>query len=388
MPSPRPTRWSVKLAFAALGCALALGMGELVVRVLGLAPNTNVIFRENYRLSEDPQLGYELVPGSRDGKQRINSSGMRDADYPRAKPAGVYRIAVIGDSIAYGFGVQRSDTLAKQLEDLLRGYASPALQRFEVLNFGVSGYNIDQVVEAARTRALAFAPDLILYAYCLNDPQAFSFEYESLRAQLTGAQRSYREALLQSGQRFLAHSRLWLLLRYALQSIGAKHDATAVRDAQWAALSSGSYQGYFEALYRGPELERLTRGAATLAALAQGAHVPVIALIFPVFVDLDHYALSALHARAASAFEHAGIGSFDLLPVYREMYRRHGALFVHNALHPNALGQRLAALYTVRALIDAGRLPPASRPFQPPSELKQLDDLLEPVVAAARSDHP
>jgi hypothetical protein len=373
----------VKLALVLFGCVLALGLCELAVRVLHLGPDTNVVFADNYRLSADPRLAYELVPGSADGSARISSAGLRDREYALAKPPGVFRIVVIGDSIAYGFGIPQGDALAKQLEDLLQSYRAVQPLRIEVLNLGVSGYNIDQIVENLRTRGLRWQPDLIVYAFCLNDPQADSFELDSLKAKLSPAASSYRTALLQGGRRLLARSRLLLLVRFAWQNVSApQRTAATPQDEQWQALRAGAYADYFSRLYTGAALARLQRGVALLRGISHDAGVPLVSVVFPLFVDLGQYRLAPLHAALSELFRGAQLRSYDLLPLYTTMFRMHGPSFVLNALHPNALGVRLAALYMIRAWLRDGVLPPAAQAWAPRTELAQLDAVLEGVVAA------
>ncbi|HEY2734583.1 MAG TPA: SGNH/GDSL hydrolase family protein [Polyangiales bacterium] len=389
MMEPRSKSVSVaspcaKLALALFGCILALAIAELTVRLLHLGPDTNVVFADNFKLSDDRRLQYELVPGSVDGDAKINRAGFRDREYPREKARGAFRIAVIGDSIAYGFGLPQSDALAKQLEDLLQSYHSAGITRFEVLNFGVSGYNIDQIVENLRARVLGWQPDLVLYAYCLNDPQAQSFELDSLEAKLSPAARAYRD-LLQSSQHALAHSRLFLLAKLALTRADVPPPTAAKpRDAQWQALRTGDYGDYFSALYRGEDQKRLQNGIAALARLSRERRVPLVAATFPLFIDLDAYRLNALHSQVSDAFRAAGLRDYDLLAVYQTMFRQHGPLFVLNALHPNALGVRLAALYLLRAFMRDGVLPAALEPWSPSSELAKLDVVLDRVIAETR----
>jgi lysophospholipase L1-like esterase len=368
------------LALASFGLALGLGLAEVSARVLGLGPHVDVVFQENYRASPDPVLRYELVPGAPDDDARISSAGLRDREFAQPKPAGVFRIAVVGDSIAYGFGLPRSDALPKQLEQLLLDYHSQGVSRFEVLNFAVSGYDLEQVVETVGTRVPPFQPDLILYAYCLNDPQTDSIEYERLRARQTYDAHSPLASLERASRHLLAHSRLFLWLRSASE----QRDVKPV-DPQWVAVAHGTYVDYFERLYWGAGDERLTHGLAALAGVTRELHVPVAALVFPLFLKLDHYRLASVHARVLSRFEDAGIRAYDLAPVFIDMFQRHGAVFVLNALHPNALGQRLAALFAMQALAYDRLLPPPLQPWAATGELRQLDQLLEPIVARARA---
>ena len=120
---------SVLLAILSVSAALA--MAEVLLPFYDPVD----IFRPPEHLSEDvwrdllhqpssiPGLAYELAPGreghSRGAMVKINSLGMRD-DEPRSD-ASLSRIAVIGDSIAFGFGVREEYTFSSVLERLLQG---------------------------------------------------------------------------------------------------------------------------------------------------------------------------------------------------------------------------------------------------------------------------
>jgi hypothetical protein len=122
-------------------------------------------------------LFYELIPNSdiadyRDDRARYrlktNSAGFADREYTLEKPAGVRRIAVMGDSITRGQGAPFQGTFEALLEEALdaRVKASPGGGGVEILNFAVGSYNITQQMEMARMRATAYRPDT--YVYCLS----------------------------------------------------------------------------------------------------------------------------------------------------------------------------------------------------------------------------
>jgi lysophospholipase L1-like esterase len=112
-----------------------------------------------------------------DFEGKANSLGFRDREHAVAKPAGVYRILVLGDSIVQGLSVaNREDLFTSVLE---RELDADAPGRFEVLNFGVSGYNTQQEVETLRDKGLRYSPDLVVLAYCLNDTYLDSGPYHS-----------------------------------------------------------------------------------------------------------------------------------------------------------------------------------------------------------------
>jgi lysophospholipase L1-like esterase len=345
-----------------LGTALGLVLAELAVRVFDLGPHIEALPTDSYRLSDDPLLGYELAPGAADGADRISAAGLRDRDYPLEKPAGTLRIAVLGDSIAYGFGVRRAQSFPEQLEDLLnQHFAGPGLA-FEVLNFGVPGYGLAQVVESLRARALRFAPDLALYAFCLNDPQGYSLELATLLARTPAAGRDYRAALSREGGRAAARSRLYLLARYGLGRLtreGRSYGEAALwhrDDPQFRALQEGRYPRYFAGLYRGEETwGPAQRELDALAELSRSAGIPVLVAIFPLLVDLERYALGAVHVQLRVALAARSLGWLDLLPLFRGGGRG-GAALAEDPLHPTARGHRLVALALLYRLLDEGRI--------------------------------
>ena len=96
---------------------------------------------------------------------RINSLGYRDIEHEVAKPAGTYRIAVLGDSFTEARQVALEDTFSSLLGRNLGSCAGLNGQQVEVLNFGVGSYGTAQELLTLRMDALRFAPDLVLLAF-------------------------------------------------------------------------------------------------------------------------------------------------------------------------------------------------------------------------------
>jgi hypothetical protein len=98
----------------------------------------------------------------------INDLGFRGPRVECEKPAGVFRIVVIGDSQSFGSGVAEEESwpavLARTVAPLVGG------ARIEVMNCAVPGYDAEQSAIALETRWLAYAPDLVLLGYFVNDP--------------------------------------------------------------------------------------------------------------------------------------------------------------------------------------------------------------------------
>lgn len=152
------------LALALCAFAFALGLAEVGMRVAGVA------FPGFYRL--DPDVGDALDPGAEgwwtsEGHAWvwINADGQRDVDHALAKPPGVVRIAVLGDSYAEALQVDFEQTFWRVMARDLEGCAALAGRRVEVINFGVSGYGTAQELLMLRRRALRYAPDVVLLLF-------------------------------------------------------------------------------------------------------------------------------------------------------------------------------------------------------------------------------
>jgi lysophospholipase L1-like esterase len=331
---------------------LALGLGEAAVRAFGLGPDVYGIQRGMIRLTPDPELRYELAPNyvspARD--VQINVHGMRDAPRALAKPPGVRRIACVGDSVCFGMGTSQ-DPFNRQLELRLGGGS-------EVLNFGVPGYHVGQVAATLAGRAAAFAPDLALVLYCLNDPQETSRELEGILRwrELPAGRADALRRLWNPAHPALERSRLWQLFRWRLASwtAAAAPALPRYRDDMEVILAGGG-EAHYRALYEDPAARaRLAAGFDALARWQAETGVPVWVVVFPVFVELAAYRLGDLHRIVAEEAAARGLRTLDLLPVYQEALRAGREPFHADPLHPNRTGYGLAAGAVAEALRSAG----------------------------------
>lgn len=122
-------------------------------RCIALAPNTTT----NYTGT----LG-KVSPV----KHNVNRFGYRGKPLPQKKPEGTLRIAVLGDSFAFGQGVEDNQTIPYYLEQALNKKAE---SRVEVLNFGVPGYNFGDFEPQFALFAFKWHPDLVLFFLFEND---------------------------------------------------------------------------------------------------------------------------------------------------------------------------------------------------------------------------
>lgn len=121
-----------------------------------------------FRLSQDPAVGWEPIPGSSTGNISINSSGFRGPEYKKERPVDTIRVAFLGDSETFGFHLRQNETLPGYLEKYLNTFSTK--QQFQVLNFGVPGYNTAQELAVLKKKVIDFNPSIVILYYVLNDP--------------------------------------------------------------------------------------------------------------------------------------------------------------------------------------------------------------------------
>lgn len=107
-------------------------------------------------------LGY---PSGTKIRYTINSDGLNQIpDYKPDKPEGVYRIVTLGDSYTFGENVNTEDNYPSQLEKKLNeDLKCKNIQKFQVLNLGMEGYDISYAVERYKLRGQKYNPDLVLW---------------------------------------------------------------------------------------------------------------------------------------------------------------------------------------------------------------------------------
>jgi len=166
-----------------VGLALALLAGEGLFRLAARWKPSLQSFNPPV-LVEDPVTEHALIPsvttrylspeGEFDNVVRTNAWGFHDIERARAKPAGTFRVAVVGDSLVEGLHVPATGTLTQLAEQRLNGEGRRT--RVEVLNAGLSGTSPLLDYLAIRERILRFAPDVVVLCVFMNDPsedQAF-----------------------------------------------------------------------------------------------------------------------------------------------------------------------------------------------------------------------
>jgi hypothetical protein len=253
-PRSRLRRALVNLGLVAGGGLFALLIAEIVLRLLFYFPQPQFLL-------PDDIVGHRLRPGIRgyyveEGFSRytINSHGLRDREYPLAKPPGTFRIAVLGDSYTEALQVELEQTFHERLEHSLEGV--------EVLSFGVSGYGTAQELLMCKQYARPFHPDLVLLAATPANDVA-----DNSRALSGGYPRPYfelRDGRLVLDDSFRRSRRHLFLKRWGwLYYFATDHSALAERIDRWrrTAMTRARYQRNAAAQHADAPLEPgLARG--------------------------------------------------------------------------------------------------------------------------------
>jgi len=157
-------RFAVPVVIALVASFVALAGFEGLLRAIG--------WSEPIWYQPDAELGWRLRPGvagwyTKEGRGyiEVNADGRRDSAVPLAKPAGTYRIAVLGDSYTEAMQVPREQAFWALLPGRLHACGFARDRKIEALNFGVSGYGTAQEYLTLETRALAYQPDLVLLQF-------------------------------------------------------------------------------------------------------------------------------------------------------------------------------------------------------------------------------
>lgn len=116
----------------------------------------------------DPVTGWSLKPNLRDEKVfenkilNSNSKGMRgrkEFSYERNSKA---RIIVLGDSFTFGDEVSDNETYPYYLQELLGSGV-------EVINMGIRGYGLDQMLLRLEKEGIKYKPDIVLLGFSAFD---------------------------------------------------------------------------------------------------------------------------------------------------------------------------------------------------------------------------
>lgn len=182
---------ALRVLVVAVATLATLGLSEVAVRVVAdpfaqEIAMQRAVFPFYYPLAEagmlrrdpDPELGYTLSPKFEmrlgDDRYLVNSLGLRDREVGATPAEGVTRIVLLGDSFAFGLGVDQDETLSAQLEARLEGVRPT----FEVLNLGVPGYHTGQEKALLEKVGRDLHPAVVVLLFYGNDQIEEGFQWD------------------------------------------------------------------------------------------------------------------------------------------------------------------------------------------------------------------
>jgi hypothetical protein len=386
-----PTPLSNALLVAAT-VFVVIGAAELLFRAFYHPENLDSVVRF------DDVLGWSLEPRASlrsvdndeglDYRIRTNSLGMRDREVEREKKPGTKRILIVGDSIAFGTGVDAewrfSDFLSRALGDDV-----------EVLNAGVCGWGTDQELLYYETKGRDLRPDIVILAFTMaNDVlnnmldhlflasapkprfvlegDSLVLEKRTLDPPRPGVERRVRSVLRKSRVLLFAKRRIDAI-RYESR---VKHEGSPSHRgfdkegleknySHWSVYEA-SYPPQFEAAWRVTEalIARLARDCAN-----DGADFLVFAFPLKLAVDeewrsglIRHFSLDPSrfdfekpHDRLSEFCAAQGVRYLYPLDVFREASSTR-SLYFDRDTHPTMRGHAVAAGVLLRELHDRAGL--------------------------------
>lgn len=331
------------VALALVGSFAAVEVALRIARpVAFLAPVEHVRRGEArmllHRPSAIPGLAYELVPSSTvvmgPHTISVDALGLRGPEVDAVAPPGVVRVLAMGDSVTFGWDLDVQDTWPARLDEHLNADAdSVTPARRQVSNAGVSGYGTRDEVLALDQRITQLAPDVVVLAYFLNDPEQLP---------LAPLRRYFVEPA------WWQHSHV---LRLAAQ---ARYDSD-VRH-----YGGGDVYRYLHAP-DGPCWPRELEALDQLATLARSRAPRTLVVVFPAYPASDTwsaYPWADVHARVADACRTRGLAVLDLLPAFASSGLSPRTVSIDTE-HPGPLGNDVAARAIAAELERRGWLDPS-----------------------------
>jgi len=157
----------INLTLIIISTLFALLLSEIALRLMGSKPLYVSPERDRF-WKYDSLLGWAHQPGQEgifktpqfSTVVRINENGLRDREHSYKRQNDIKRILVLGDSFAWGYGVEEPERFSQLLEASLG---------VEVINAGVSGYSTDQELLWYRNEGVKYETDLVILEIAGND---------------------------------------------------------------------------------------------------------------------------------------------------------------------------------------------------------------------------
>ena len=343
LPPPPSLPLGKKIAFSLVTTAAVLVGTEGALRAFGFARGVAV--------ADDARTGYRLVPDQdvttdRGHRFHINALGLRDEDFPRQKPAGEFRVLLLGDSLTYGVGVDQSETFARLLDDRLEERCGDGKVR--VMNGAVLGYDTKHERDYLRTYGFDLEPDLVVVMFFHND--IWFNERKTAPSEFPGRDVLRRTATFRTIEQL---HRNWVARR-----MGADGSLDDLKDRQFQQLVK-QYTGELPATGQGPDEPINTQVAANILAemrtecRKRGVRLVVAAL--PAFHNTEDPELPHVQGALLWHLKKAQVKHTYLIDALRPAHPT--CWLDHDPGHLSVEGHRLVAKAMEAWLLDEQLIP-------------------------------
>ncbi len=281
----------------------------------------------------DPLVGYRLIPNqegySLDALVTINRWGYRGKDWEIEKPKGTIRIAVLGASLTFGHGIENGDVFPVKLEELLNSTLAGTGKHYEVLNFGIGGYDIGHSLQVLKQDVLKFSPDVILLNLFIGDVfyiADYSFYPQFFRIQEQNFSKTRWEIL-----NFFRRSRLAMLVWDKIKDhLWGKEPFEVTRMIQTYAI-----EGVHP--LEGPNADGwrfITERLKDYAEVTQKAGIPAFFLVLPPHEEITDANAKGVYAEyLQEKCRNYGIHYLGFLPEVRQNQKLVESFFIPYDFH-------------------------------------------------------
>jgi len=313
---------------------LFIVFSEIVLRIFnigGVAPKNSGNLLQFIKEVDNPELGFELIPDKkgylRGVKVEINPEGLRDHYYSLKKPKNTFRICVIGDSVAFGFGVEANESFPKILEEKLNEKT-----RAEVINFAVPAYNGVQEFTILKDKVLDYDPDLIIIAHFLNDPDGVWNLFET-SAPISPTIKTF----------FSENSYLYNFVRGRWGRVLNRAGVT----------SFTPYKNLYE---EDSEIWKTHKERfENMSAISKSEKIPILVVILPNWKNLNEsYDFKEEHKLISNTVDEAGLDFLDIYPKIYGLDEVDYLIDPEDAAHPNYKGHELLGYLIYMKIVKEG----------------------------------
>ncbi len=270
--------------------------------------------------SDNPNIGHVHKPNAKAHLMGtdvvINSDGFRDEEYATERNEN-YRIVVLGDSLTFGWGVEKDEAFEVLLEQMLS-----EKRPTEMINMGHGNYNTVQQVNLFKEKGLKYNPDKVLVFYFIND------------AEVTPVRSKW----------------LWVSRLRSLTFLWSRFRGLLTRTAP-----GQTFESFYSDLYEDdqPGFIAMKEAFLQLRGITEERGIELQVIMLPELHDLVDYPFTKVYAKVGDFLRENDIDYIDLTDSFLGYENAADLWVAPDDAHPNAVAHRMIAEYS-RDFIEKG----------------------------------